>query len=626
MRRGEASFCFFVHFHFSRVLRQPRRSAAQRESVSSQVQGTRSQVVQSDELHSEEDLHEHSFAEEQLSDDAELVQPTENSEQNNTEIELGEALPEATDTDGGVNPVQVGAGENSDGETLRDSCQNVTLPGYWNSVLGLTEIDCHGDDCSRLFVKSKFATCQNGAFVFPPSQKNSTPENIFLRENGDSCVDSTHVWEASSFTAYPNAGGLNNLRVCPEGTSCQNGACVGEAVSCRELLAGHNDATQRRMNLIFVGSDYQLIDPRNIQEGTDAFLWDIDAILGENSQSGLFDLAPFQDLKDKFNIWYVDHFAEMEPVVEPYDFTAHQRRNVRGRENAAMLMNECIREQDLNDAYTYLVHLVPNKGTLDSAITLSTFRTVQLFEPAAYQSCQAAVENAIELMPDQDRDGCLTDADFPAWQLVNYQPLSTYAYNRALDYNHDGRANTSADTLLFSQLVKVAASKDLCSDEPDFQNLVENICASGIDNLGRSLFHGATLAHELGHTLGMFDVSSQRPAATQDPDLDQLTIANCFIADSEQACREHAPWKNLIGNGCGAPGVEDCHSSDLYYETEITCAEGCLPGVKSYRSTRGGTYVYGTALTGTGVNYHAYDQPFGEWDAWYLQQLIESTF
>lgn len=505
-------------------------------------------------------------------------------------------------------------------------CQSVSIPGYWNNVAGRTQIDCVGGECTSVFVKAKFASCQEGEFVFQSAQKKSTPENIFLRETGDTCVDVNHVWEASSFTAYSNAGGLNNIRVCPEGTTCNNGACVGETVSCREFFPGENDPTIRRINLVFVGSDYHLINSQNIQQGMDAFFWDVEAILGENSNTGLFDLAPFQNLQDKFNIWYVDHFAEMEPVVQPYDFAAHQQRNVRGRENAQLLLNECIREQDLNSAYTYLVHLVPNKGTLDSAITLSTFRDVQLLQPEAFQSCQQIVRRAVNLMPDFDRDACLSKDDYPDWQLVSTQSLASFDYNSALDYDGDGRANGNGDKLLFTQLIKVAAAKDLCRTAPDFEDALANICASGINNLGRTLFHGATMAHELGHTLGMFDISAQRPVATQDPALDQLTIANCFIADSAQTCREHAPWKGLLGNGCGESGVEDCSPADLYYSTEVTCVEGCLPGVKSYRSTRGGTYAYGTALTGTDIYYHPYDQPLGEWDARYLQQLIESVF
>lgn len=49
----------------------------------------------------------------------------------------------------------------------------------------------------------------------------------------------------------------------------------------------------------------------------------------------------------------------------------------------------------------------------------------------------------------------------------------------------------------------------------------------------------------------------------------------------------NAPWRGLIGNGCGRDGVLDCQLQDPLYNLEVSCLEGAdKVGKGVFRSTR----------------------------------------
>ena len=43
---------------------------------------------------------------------------------------------------------------------------------------------------------------------------------------------------------------------------------------------------------------------------------------------------------------------------------------------------------------------------------------------------------------------------------------------------------------------------------------------------------------------------------------------------TQSECMLNAPWKSLIGNGCGRDGIVDCRPEDPFYNLEISCFEG----------------------------------------------------
>lgn len=489
-----------------------------------------------------------------------------------------------------------------------DRCSYGVVPGIGH-VEGLIETVCFNNSCHEFFITPPVDySCEDGRLVKTPqllvdsdggvnifSQGITFRDGQILESTADYCENEKNIKEYSV--------GSNFIYQCPEGTFCKDGACQGASVSCKEIIPKTNQPDDKRFNLVFVGSDYHLIDPDNYQKGLDAFLWDIKALLGENTNAGFFDFEPFKSNRKNFNLWYVDRFNVMAPVIEPYDNEVHQKRNSDSMVNARVLAAKCKVDYDLQNVI--VVHLVPNKGTLDSGITIATTRHVQLFNKEEYKKCQRVVKRAISLLPDSDRNGCVD-------VLPQSAALST------IDYNGDGNFADQADKRLFDRLLKISSIMSLCKKQKDSDSVVENLCASGLDNLGRTIDHGSTLAHEFGHKFQLFDTGVTK--ADQYPQWDGVTIGNCFIAQSKSACLANAPWKLLLGNGCGRDKVSDCSTRNPLYDLEVGCFEGCIGGVSSFRPERASTYTYGFAIP---KGSRGSDQ-LGLWNEWYLMQVMRA--
>ncbi len=91
------------------------------------------------------------------------------------------------------------------------------------------------------------------------------------------------------------------------------------------------------------------------------------------------------------------------------------------------------------------------------------------------------------------------------------------------------------------------------------------------------LNNGSPIAvtHEFGHAFG---------GLNDEYDLQLLTVntsnkyTNCIGDDAinnVQQCLENAPWKDMIGMGCGDAKKVDCTPEDTNYELEVSCYEGC---------------------------------------------------
>ena len=518
------------------------------------------------------------------------------------------------DTDGGFNFLIKGGGNRKNSDYIEDHCADKVIPGI-GMTGGLVEVVCFNKDCYEFLVPAiTNYYCRDGIFVRSESVlagsdsviESDGGDNIFKKGvnsrggriidgTADSCEDERSVKEYSF--------GANNVFQCPEGTVCEDGACRGATVSCKEVVANKNRPEEKRFNLVFVGSDYHLIDIKNHKKGSSAFLWDVKAIIGENNSIGFFDFEPFKSNRDKFNLWYVDRFNEMFSVVEPYSYEIHEERNSQGVVDAHALSEKCKFDYDLKNVF--MIHLVANKGTLDSAINIATMREVQLFDKDAHKECQKVIKRDLSLLSNYDQGGC-----GDGFSEINEMP--------SIDFNGDGNIADNFDELVFNRLVDISLVVNLCPKQNSFGDLVKNLCSNGIDNLGRVVDHGSTLVHEFGHKLGFFDTAL--PAVSINSDWDGVAMGNCFVTDSKLSCLANAPWKFLFGNGCGRKGVLDCKQSSSLYDLEIGCFDGCHSEIKSFRPERASTYTYGLAIPegSSGSN------QLSLWEQWYLNRLMEA--
>lgn len=506
------------------------------------------------------------------------------------------------DSDGGFNFLVKGDG---------DRCADKAVPGVGN-VDSLIEVVCFNKNCYEILVPAMAGYyCQDGVFAKSVSSvvESDGGDNIFQKGINfidGQAIDGTEDICENGKNVREFSFGAKLVLQCPEGTVCKDGACQGAVVSCKEVIASTNSPNEKKFNLVFVGSDYHLIDAKNYKKGLDAFLWDVKTVLGENSDIGFFDSEPFKSNREKFNLWYVDRFNEMLPVVSPYDFEVHEQRNNDGVKDARALADKCKFDYDLENVV--MVHLVANKGTLDSAINIATMREVQLFDKAAYSKCQKVVKKDLSLLAKYDKEGCNE-----GFSGITEMPL--------IDFNGDLKIAEYPDDIIFNRLVYLSSYMNLCRSQRGFSGLIENLCSNGINNLGRVVNHGSTLMHEFGHHFQLFD--SSVPAVSRDLDWEGVTIGNCFVADTKSACLANAPWKFLIGNGCGRNSVVDCKKDDFLYDLEVDCFDGCISGVKSFRPERNTTYTYGYASSAADGNGKAFDK-LGLWEQWYLDQVMEA--
>lgn len=131
------------------------------------------------------------------------------------------------------------------------------------------------------------------------------------------------------------------------------------------------------------------------------------------------------------------------------------------------------------------------------------------------------------------------------------------------------------------------------------------------------------LAHEFGHSFanlydeyieeGIINISSLRSR------MSTIHASNCFFIDSDSAtidnCLENAPWKEMLGNGCGEDGVIDCSILNNLYNVEVNCVQGCY-------------YTNSPQIYRSGQNtlMHAHQLPpylYGPWNEDLIKKIID---
>lgn len=114
-----------------------------------------------------------------------------------------------------------------------------------------------------------------------------------------------------------------------------------------------------------------------------------------------------------------------------------------------------------------------------------------------------------------------------------------------------------------------------------------------------------TLIHEFGHSFGgLFDeyaflLTNSNRGGIYIPGKSLPVVKNCFYStktncdtsncystiDSIKDCENNAPWKDLIGNGCGKDGIVDCSKSNPNYILEVSCQNLGCDYINTYRAT-----------------------------------------
>lgn len=507
------------------------------------------------------------------------------------------ALPsECFDTDNGLNFAARGS-YLKNGTIFSDEC-----PVEGGKLL--IETLCTGDcSCQRIIEACPFtSTCNTGKCGYRVRYNDSDNDrdwayefNIFRKGTVTSgSVSHTDECSGGKVLEYGAYGGGKEVK-CPEGMHCDDGKCIGAAIACNGLVQGRNRDYNNRYNIVFVGTDYHELYAEH-DEAVDVFKGDAIKALGiNNSALGLFSIEPFKSNITKFNFWYVDRFVdamEFEGAVggSPSPSEGERRREAelsqRGAASICNLNNKIIISLDALHGWN------ANGGDL---INFAAYREQIADAPERVERCVLEINacyNSILRETDakgspitnSDGDRCITwsDLKYPRWgsicqsHAVRFKVCPVYALDEVDDY---------------------------CQ----YNSML-----------------GEGLAHEMAHFLGFADEAyAMEDDEVGEPLSAAFPSVNCFIAGSAEECRAKAPWKHLIGNGCGVNSTEDCTPDNPDFNKEVTCFPGCIGGKRSYRSIRYSLMPYGTGLSGLESLYKPLS--FGEWNEWYITQKLKAN-
>ncbi|MBI4153759.1 hypothetical protein HY501_00325 [Candidatus Woesearchaeota archaeon] len=438
------------------------------------------------------------------------------------------------------------------------------------------------------------------AYDYNPSSE------IFVAAPGDAC-------NGTEFVLENETGSYENVN-CPAGMACGEGRCIGQPVSCQELVPGMNNALDAsRINIVFVGADYHELYPDHA-EAVEKFSADALHVTGINGDSylGAFDIEPFRSHQNFFNFWYVDQFADNAPAafalgstLTPEEQAAETARKNEARISQRGIASAC----DVPKRLSITLHAV--RGWYDASgmnIDFATYR--DMVDEASVLACVSDITST-----------CISA--FASATGLNDNPI--------VDLNGDGCY--SPDELV-GQPILASTIAGSCSSIvskykvcPFSYPEAQSVCEIG------SLI-GTGLAHELAHVFGYADEWPLSDSALMPPvdilELDNAMNANCFVASSREECLENAPWQGFIGDGCGVEGVEDCLGL-VAGQLETTCFEGCLPNIHSYRSIADSIMPYGLARVPIQEVYPGgsaiYPLPtLGEWGEFMISHFMNAYY
>jgi len=189
----------------------------------------------------------------------------------------------------------------------KDKCVGTILTDYYciNNSKGCGNRTDNCSDCS----------CSCGGYKKEENRTNNNCKDGLdndcdgLRDamdDGCGCKNGIKDGDESDVDCGGSCGSCVLGKTCNINSDCASGSCLTGICStptgCKELYPGHNDAGADRVNIVFVGYQYE-----NFSYFIKHILQAVDLNANVTAYGpGLMELQYYKDNKDKFNFWYVD--------------------------------------------------------------------------------------------------------------------------------------------------------------------------------------------------------------------------------------------------------------------------------------------------------------------------------
>lgn len=315
--------------------------------------------------------------------------------------------------------------------------------------------------------------------------------------------------EEASFCS--RQGKLTLLEDCQYGCDEATGKCFEEFYgaptgNCVEAIPGHNDLSKNRINLVFLGFNY---------DNPEIFRFFVNSAIDlDSNYYGLLSVEPFKSNKDKFNFWYVDEIQYIGDIkmADYGEITP-----------SGVAVFKKIRQLPVICNYTNQQGIALYNGVGGNAAIVG-FPDKKI---SVFPDCGPS---------DLNGDGCIDKKDL---DLIEARNLNIEGFNDCYRAHYGCQFDTIPD------------------DARVFYYSTE-------------LFN---FVHEFGHSFGLLNDEYRHLGAHFES---SPRATNCFTASSKEECLTNAPWKKLMGQGCGDGTKIDCTPEDENYSLEIGCFEGCF--------------------------------------------------
>ncbi len=343
---------------------------------------------------------------------------------------------------------------------------------------------------------------------------------------------------------------------------------------CQEIVPGHNNINEKRINLTFVGVNYT---PEELKFKAQ------DCVDCDGVNSGLMAVEPFKSNIDAFNFWYVNETRDVEDPQEGWD-----ARGFEADDPAKYLSYKCkfprkVRIELANWKFrsnSYMSGLTSLKlHELDlENLSAIQYRLQNLDKNNCRKVSKVCGYMDTNLDGVLDRDDLLILDNTSSIPIIGQQNMCTFLEETDVipdsDYcvsimEGDDEALKQGYAESFKDKVAEINGMEFCSAMAEVQGKLLITYSKAMCNLigknGSVMFadmrvsrgNPSTLVHELGHGLWGLRDEYVEPDLVSNPEAHLEGIMenpiNCFAAPSVESCEENAPWAGMVGEegtGC----------------------------------------------------------------------------